>query len=303
MVRTHRVPLVAVLSLFPIKVAQAEAPTEALFRFGAIADCQYDDRSSDRRKYDLSPDKLRACIEDFNGQDLTHIVHLGDFIDRDWDSYDVVLPIAAMSRAPFRHVLGNHDFEVAESFKPQVPARLGLSSRYYDFTVGTWRFLVLDTNDLSLYAHPQDSPAHARSLAYHRRFASDQPTYNGGIGPEQLAWIEAKLQAADEAGESVVLHSHHPVYPIEAHAAWNALEIVALLERHPSVVAYINGHRHDGAYAFKGGIHYLTLKGMVDTTETAYATISVFADRLEVRGGGRQDDYWLQIPARSTTAR
>jgi len=275
-----------------------QAAEQPLFQFGAIADCQYHDSEAERRKYSRSPEKLRACIADFNRQELSHVVHLGDFIDRDWESFDVVLPIAATSKARFYHVLGNHDFSVADEYKSRVPERLGLTERYYDFAVGKWRFLILDTNDLSLYGHPKDSPEHARSLAYFEASPIDLKAYNGGIGERQLAWIEAALEKAEAAGEAVILHSHHPVYPIDHHAAWNAEEITALLEKYPCVAAYINGHRHDGAYGYKGGIHYLTLKGMVDTEETAYASVKVFEDRIEVHGEGRQDDYFLEIRSR-----
>ncbi|MDQ8201810.1 metallophosphoesterase [Pelagicoccus sp. SDUM812003] len=295
----HRlIALLFSVSLAVCEPSQAEECEKPLFQFGAIADCQYRNGTSERRKYDLSPQKLASCIEDFNQQSLAHVVHLGDFIDTGWESYDVVLPITERSIAPFYHVLGNHDFSVEERFKPQVPARLGLRDRYYDFAIGKWRFLILDTNDLSLYAYPKGSPEHEASLAYYEGLKGSPPSYNGGIGKRQLDWIEAKLKAAQGAGEQVILHSHHPVYPIERHAAWNAKEIVTLLERYSCVVAYINGHRHDGAYGFKSGIHFITLKGMVDTEETAYATVSVFENHIEVKGVGRQDDYVLEIPAR-----
>lgn len=283
-----------VAALLPT-TAHCENEPRPLFQFGAIADCQYHSSEGKRRKYNQSPDKLKACIEDFNKQELSHIVHLGDFIDRDWDSYDVVLPIAATSHVPFYHVLGNHDFSVAEEYKEKVPARLGLTERYYDFSIGKWRFLILDTNDLSLYAHPKGSDAYESSLAYFNKMPIEPKSYNGGIGPEQMGWIEQKLQQAQKHGEAVILHSHHAVYPYNNHTVWNAEEITALLEKYSCVAAYMNGHLHDGAYGFKNGIHYLTLKGMVDTEETSYSTIKVFSDRIEVHGTGRQDDYFLEI--------
>lgn len=268
---------------------------EPLFAFGAIADCQYCDYEGTRRQYRLSPEKLRACVADLNNQELSHVVHLGDFIDRDWESFDVVIPIINESKARVRHVLGNHDFSVTDEFKNRVPKRLGLSKRYYDFAVGKWRFLVLDTNDVSLYAYPAGSKKAKESQAIYESLGGALPKYNGGIGEKQLVWIAGKLKAAQSKGESVILHSHHPVYPFTSHAAWNAEEIVALIEEYSCVAAYINGHNHAGAYGFKKGVHYLTLKGMVDTEETAYSVISVYPDLLKVTGTGRQDDYVLEV--------
>jgi len=183
-----------------------------LFSFGAIADCQYCDCDGTRRQYRLSPEKLMNCVEDLNTKDLTHVVHLGDFIDKDWKSFDVLLPIIGGLEAPMRHVLGNHDFSVADEYKNKVPQRLGLKKRYYDFAVGKWRFLILDTNDVSLYAYPEGSRRAKKSQAIYDSLDGDLPKYNGGMGEAQLKWIEGKLKASEKKGESVVMHSHHPVY-------------------------------------------------------------------------------------------
>lgn len=293
--------LCVIMCLFALllgAIARSETDSTPLFEFGAIADCQYHDSEGRHRKYNRSPEKLAACIEDFNQRELSHVVHLGDFIDRDWKSYDVVLPIAAESKAPFHHVLGNHDFSVEDEYKARVPERLGLSNRYYDFAIGKWRFLILDTNDLSLYAYPKGTPKYEQSRAYLETMSEKPKSYNGGIGKEQLAWIESKLEEAEKSGETVILHSHHAMYPFNNHIAWNAKEVVSLLESYTCVAAYLNGHLHNGAYGYKKGIHYLTLKGMVDTEETSYATVKVFSDRIEVHGIGRQDDYFLEIQAR-----
>jgi manganese-dependent ADP-ribose/CDP-alcohol diphosphatase len=93
----------------------------------------------------------------------------------------------------------------------------------------------------------------------------------------------------------VVIYSHFPVWPENVHNLWNAGEMVELIEAYPCVKAYINGHNHAGNYALKNGIHYLTLKGMVDTLQTSYAVMHVYDDRLEVRGFGREENRTLEI--------
>ncbi|HCR28723.1 MAG TPA: hypothetical protein DIV79_01735 [Opitutae bacterium] len=287
--------LIASFVLLPLLTAEEVSEPKLFFKFGAIADCQYCDADGAWRQYRRSPQKLRECIADFNSQSLTHVVHLGDFIDRDWESFDVVIPIIEKSKAPVRHVLGNHDFSVEDRFKELVPGRLGLEGRYYSFSVMNWRILVLDTNDLSLYAHAKGTAEYVQSLGIYEALGGDLPKYNGGIGATQLEWLEKELVAADLAGQRVMLHSHHPVYPPGSHNAWNADEVVSLLERHDCVAVYMNGHNHRGAYGYKKGIHYVTLKGMVDTEETAYSVVSVFEDRIAVKGSGRQDDLSLEF--------
>ena len=128
---------------------------EPLFRFGAVADCQYCRATSLVRKYNQSPKKLTACVAQYNKMNLAFVVHLGDFIDRDFESFDVVSPIFAKLKAPRYHVLGNHDFSVADDKKALVPKRMGLKSRYYNFAHKGWRFIVIDGNDLSTYAYPK----------------------------------------------------------------------------------------------------------------------------------------------------
>ena len=67
-------------------------------------------------------------MEHYNKLNLSFVVHLGDFIDRDFESFDKVVPIYNRLKAPHYHVLGNHDFEVADDKKALVPTKLGLKT-------------------------------------------------------------------------------------------------------------------------------------------------------------------------------
>jgi hypothetical protein len=46
------------------------------------------------------------------------------------------------------------------------------------------------------------------------------------------------------------------------------------------------------------GIHFLNLKAMLDTEQTAYATLDFYEDRVVVNGVGRQDSRVLSIVQR-----
>ena len=62
-----------------------------------------------------------------------------------------------------------------------------------------------------------------------------------------------------------------------------------MLEKHSHVVAYFNGHQHQGGYNLRKGIHYVNVKGMVETAkETAFAVVKVYPDHLEVQGYGSE---------------
>ncbi|MDF1800468.1 MAG: metallophosphoesterase [Planctomycetota bacterium] len=282
--------------LWPLLLAACVGADRRSFAFGAIADCQYcDEVGQGVRKYSISDAKLSAAVEQLNQLDLRYTVHLGDFIDRDFESFAVVGPIFDGLTAPGYHVLGNHDFSVADERKGDVVSELGMPARYYDFAVEGWRFVVLDGNDVSIQATTEGSP---ERQAAEERLAATQGgrPWNGALGREQLAWLAEVLASAEDATEDVVLFCHFPVRPVSpGHNLWNAPEVVELIEGFPSVRAYINGHNHAGAYELHGGVHYLTLKGMVDTEQTSYAVLSVLPDRIEVQGFGRELDRTLSI--------
>ncbi|MBI2422658.1 MAG: metallophosphoesterase [Candidatus Hydrogenedentes bacterium] len=274
-------------------LAQTDGP---MLTIGAVADCQYCDYPDGGvRQYRRSVEKLRECVTHYNTLPLDYVVHLGDFIDRDWESFDVVLPITQALKHPLYHVLGNHDFSVPDGKKALVHEKLGMPSRYHDFAVGKWRFVITDGNDVSLHGWPKDSAPYLEAKQLHESLYKAQPVWNGAIGAGQLQWIESVLKKAQAAGESAVLYCHFPLYPADPHCLWNAEAVIALLEQYPVVKAWINGHNHNGDYGEKKGIHYLTLKGMVDTAETSYAVLRVYPDRIDVDGIGREPDRTLII--------
>ena len=122
--------------------------------------------------------------------------------------------------------------------------------------------------------------------------------WNGAIGAAQLAWFERECVAARAAGQKVIVLAHHPVFPDNDHNAWNAAEVLQVIDRHPHLVAWINGHNHAGAYGVRSGVHYLTMKGMVETAATnAFATAQILADRLVLTGHGREPSRELGFRA------
>ncbi len=266
------------------------------FSFGVIADCQYCQvEGTGVRKYAKSDGKLRQCVTHFNKLDLAYTIHLGDFIDRDWESFNVVNPIYMHLSKPHLHVLGNHDFSVADDKKRKVPKKMGMPSDYYHFKVDDWRFVVLNGNDISFHAYPKDSKKHTFAAKYYEQNKIDSPDWNGAIGEAQTRWLRNVLKSASRKSENVVLFCHFPIYPENVHNLWNAKEIIEVIENFTCVKAYINGHNHAGNYALKNGIHYLTLKGMVDTEENSYGVIEVFGDSLNIIGYGREESRNLPI--------
>lgn len=281
--------------------ARGLAASAAPVRLGLVADAQYADvPAQGSRHYRRSLARLEAAVEDFAELPLAGCIHLGDLIDRDWTSFAPMLEVLGRSRQRWHHLLGNHDFDVREEQKARVPALLGLPARRGVFDLPGWRCLLLDTNDVSRYAHPAGSLAReeaerelARLVAARVRQAKP---WNGGVGPAQLRWFEAECASARLEGRRVLVLSHHPVWPAGDHCVWNAGEVLAAVDRQPNVAAWLNGHHHAGALGERRGVPYITLRGMVETADTtAYAVASLHADRLILEGRGREPSRELAL--------
>ena len=63
--------------------------------------------------------------------------------------------------------------------------------------------------------------------------------------------------------------------------------------------AFISGHLHGGNFTEKNGINHWVVKSMLSNAQqTSYAIADVYADRIEIRGIGREPDMRLMIGER-----
>ena len=267
---------------------------QAGFEIGLVADAQYadvDDKGT--RFYRKSLGKLADAVEHFNGRDLAFCAHLGDLIDREWRSFNEITRPLAASRHRWHHLLGNHDFDVLEALKAKVPGRLGLEARYRFFDHREFRFVILDTNDVSTYAHAAGSSEQIAAAAELKRLQvakiRQAKPWNGGIGAVQLAWFDRVCAEAGAARRKVIVLAHHPVAPHNDHNVWNSPAVLTALKNQPAVVAWFNGHNHAGHFADHAGVPCVTMHGMVETAATtAFATVRILPDRLVIAGHGRE---------------
>ena len=283
--------------------APASAQGNALFRFGIIADPQYapfPPKAGGTRYYANSLWKLTEAIDTFNQQDLQFVATLGDIIDRHWDSFGDILPIYDKLRHDHFFVLGNHDYEVGQDYLRSVVRTVGMPKPYYDFTGGGYRFIVLDGNDINLFAPPAGDPrleiAAERLAKLKEAGASNAQSWNGSLSDEQFAWLGETLEKAKTAGEKVIVLSHYPIYPDNMHNLWDSDRIVELLTSHDHVAAFFNGHNHAGNYGEISGKHFVNFQGMVETpAHNAFSTVAVYEDRLEITGFGREPSRSLRL--------
>ncbi|QGH33561.1 phosphatase [Gracilibacillus salitolerans] len=282
----------------PTAPTYAKGAEQPKLEFGVVPDVQYCDcEINGTRYYRNSVSKLIDASQALNQENVDFTVQLGDLIDRDVESFSTILPIFNMIEGRKYHVLGNHDFAVKTD---EVIDILGMQNQYYDFKYKNWRFVVLDTNDLSFYANPEGSEKYEEAEEMYNELvesgAIHAQTYNGGISAEQLTWLQDVMDKSAKRNEKVVVFGHMPVYPENNHNVWNAEEVTEVLEANDNVVAYFNGHNHAGNYGLQNGVHYVNLEGMVETEDTtAYSIIRIYKDRLEIDGYGRQGDRVLEI--------
>ena len=295
--RRQFIALSAAVSATPFGRVQAQAvpPGEKpLLSFGLITDIQYADAEPEgERHYRASIPKLKAAVTTLAAEKLSFTLHLGDCIDRKFASYATILPLLEPLGHPVHHLLGNHDYTVADGEKCRVTSTLGMPHDYYMFCSSGVRFLMLDTTDLAAYKYPAGSMEALAATDQLKQLAAtganNAGQWNGGLGTPQLAWLDRELTAADAAGEKVILCGHHPILPTNGHQIWTADPVVALIDRHPCVIAYFNGHNHAGAEVVNNGVPYITFKSLLHQPEiTAYAVIHLYADRLEIAGYGRE---------------
>ena len=147
--------------------------------------------------------------------------------------------------------------------------------------------------------------------------------WQGSLDEEQLAWLDEELAHADEQRQYAVLFSHHPLETLinDAKAAGSGRrvlrdELLALLLRHPSVVAWVNGHTHahavrplvgpDGRGFWQvttaSNVDWPQQSRIVELVARADGTLSIFGTVLDHQGAAEWDgrvDEPLQLAALS----
>ena len=262
-----------------------------------FADAQYADCSSENsRFYKLSLQKLDTCIACFNRENVHFSINLGDIIDRKNSDLDSIRLYLSRLKNPVYHITGNHDYkEVADNSK--LYKQLGMPSEYYSVKKQNWVFIMLNTNEISAYANIKGSVKErelVEMLEQIKRTGGKQAyRWNGGIGREQMLWLDNQLAECERNKNNVLIFTHHPLYPQSEFTALNNIEILRTIEKYSCVKAVFSGHHHAGAFGCYKGIPMITLQGMVETEkQNAYSIVELTCDSISIKGYGR-------VPSRS----
>ena len=261
------------------------------FSFGMCTDVHYADiPSNGTRKYRQSIDKLTQCVDSMNQRKVSFLIELGDFKDMPVtpDSLAALVflrkieSVFSRFRGERYHVLGNHDEDCIskEQFCSVVHnSHIATNRTWYSFQKNGYQFVVLDACF--------DSTGHA---------------YNKGnfiwsdtnIPQTELKWLSGELKIAKLP---VIVFVHQPLSGSIKVSVGNREAVRTILEKSHKVKCVFQGHEHAGGYALINGIHYYTLKGMIEgdfPESNSFAIVTLTKDEILIHGYGKAVS--LQLP-------
>ncbi len=256
------------------------------------------------RYYSESLAKMRECVDVMNRERVAFLVELGDLKDQD------ETPVEANTlrylqetdselrrfAGPVHYVLGNHDMDslskeqflntvgrgengpqVAAAWHPPEPGGRTRDARgrgparaaHYSFDHSGCHFVVLDAN-----------------------FRTDGTPYDHGnfdytdtfVPRPQLDWLASDLAANRDT--CAIVFCHQRLDGEGTYFVNNAKEVREVLGR-GNVRAVFHGHDHHGGYSKIDGVHYHTLRAMVEGSgeeSSSYAVVDVGHDSVIVTG-------------------
>jgi hypothetical protein len=263
------------LALGDRRLVATDQPRPAGLRFGLLTDPHYADADpKGTRFYRESLGKVREAVDRLRTERVGFLAELGDLKDMAPGEPDArtLSHLVAIERefqrfrGPAYHVLGNHDMDNLS--KAQVLAHItntGIAADrgYYAFSRGGVRFITIDTN-----------------------FMHDGRDYDHGnfdwrdihLPPPESDWLRAELTAATGP---VIVFGHQRLDGDGQVQVVNRVQVREVLESSGRVLAVFQGHDHKGAYALINGIHYYTLKAVIEGSgpeNNAYAVVDVHPD-------------------------
>ncbi|OIT31415.1 PREDICTED: manganese-dependent ADP-ribose/CDP-alcohol diphosphatase-like [Nicotiana attenuata] len=296
---------------------------QPLLSFGIISDVQYADIPDGcsflgvPRYYRHSVCVLQRAVQKWNQEKPKFVLHFGDIVDgfcpKDQSMIAVKKIVDEFDKfnGPVYHMIGNHCLYnlPRDKLLPllRIPGHDGRA--YFDFSpIPEYRFVILDGYDISAIGWPEDHPNTLKALKVlqERNPNSDKNSpnglvglerrflkFNGGVGKEQLEWLDHVLQEATELNQNVVVCCHLPLDPGASSFAallWNYDEVMDVIHRYSCVKVCIGGHAHKGGQSVDShGVHHRVLEAALECPPgtDAFGHIDAFSDRLSLFGNDR----------------
>ncbi len=264
--------------------AAASEDKKYQLRFGLLTDCHYADKKpAGSRHYRDSLSKLKEAVAEFTRSQATFAVEMGDLIDAAEEVGTEIGYLKTIERefAKFngdRHyVLGNHcDYTLTKKeFIDNCAAR----RPHYSFDEKGFHFVVLDA------CYRKDG------VGYERRNYDWTDT---NISADEVKWLTSDLAANDK---KTIVFVHQRLDTSDNYSIGNAEAVRNILEKSGKVLAVFQGHTHQNDYREIGGIHYCTLRAVVEEQgleNSGYSLVDLYGDgSIRVDGFRKQKDYQL----------
>ena len=220
-------------------------------QIGLITDLHFADKvPAGSRHYRESLPKLREASGAFHQAETSHVIELGDLIDAADSVAKEQAYLATIhqefAKIPGRkhYVLGNHCVDTLT--KEEFLEGVGAKGSYESFDESGFHFIVLDA------CFRSDGQAYQR-----RNFEWTDPN----IPAAELAWLQQDL---DRTSLPTLVFVHQRLDVGHPYGVKNADAVRGLLERSGKVVSVFQGHSHKNQHQVINGIHYVTLKAMVE---------------------------------------
>lgn len=264
----------------PALLFAKEGPTP--LRIGLVTDLHHADKpSAGTRHYRDTLSKLAAAAAQFEKDQVSFVVELGDLIDAA-DSVEteqrylqtINREFSAISKD--RHyVLGNHCVDTLT--KAEFLEGVEQTQSYYSFDRSEFHFVVLD----ACFRHD--------GVPYGRK---NSKWSDANIPAEEVEWLRADLKSTTR---KTVVFAHQRLDVSNDHGVRNCPEVRKILEESGKVLAVFQGHSHQNDHHEIGGIHYCTLVAMVEGSgaeNNGYSVLEIVPDgSLRLTGFRKQQGY------------
>lgn len=278
--------------LFAFLLCTAQGLSAQNFSFGMFTDTHYaaiEDNGT--RSYKQSLQKVTQCVDTMNLRKVGFLIELGDFKDMPVPPDNRLalgyLKTIETAFARFQgeryHVLGNHDEDCIskEEFSSIVKnSNQKQNDTWYSFQKGGYRFVVLDACFDST-GNPYDKGNFVWS--------------DSNIPDNELKWLEKELAGTNLP---VILFVHQLLNGEGKVTVKNAAQVRAILEKGHKVKGVFQGHDHAGGYQLINGIHYYTLKGLVEgafPASNSFAIVTLTGKQIHIQGYGNAVTQTLPI--------
>lgn len=252
-------------------------------RAALMTDLHYADKaSSGTRYYRETRAKLADAAKKFAEEKLDFLVELGDLVDaadtvekeKGWLK-EINKDFSAIAKE--RHyVFGNHCVQTLT--KEEFLEIVGQERMHHAFDSGGVRFIVLDA------CFRGDGKPYSR----HNKF----DWTDANLPREQLDWLADELK---KTLGKVVVFAHQRLDIAKKHEVKNAAAARKILADSKKVLAVFQGHSHENDHQEIDGIHYCTLRSMIDGSgeeNSGYSKLEIAANgAIRVTGFRKQKHY------------